>query len=84
MKRSDFEKDRFAGINWPKYDEGDQDYLQIGMMMGIFFFGGGDMPAFYSRNFICTGTFCAKLISHMAKKIIEIQGGNYKDMKLTK
>ena len=33
MKRSDFEKDRFAGINWPKYEEGDQDYLQIGMMM---------------------------------------------------
>ena len=33
MKRSDIEGDRFAGINWPIYEEGDQDYLQIGKSM---------------------------------------------------
>ena len=30
MKRSDIEGDLFTGINWPKYEEDDQNYLQIG------------------------------------------------------
>ena len=33
MKRSDIEGDRFAGINWPKYETDSQDYLQIGKSM---------------------------------------------------
>ena len=35
MKRSDIEGDRFAGIKWPIYEEGDQDYLQIGRTLDI-------------------------------------------------
>ena len=69
MKRSDFEKDRFAGINWPKYEEGDQEYLQIGMIMGIICQLGRGMPASQCRIFIYNGKFSlAQLIPNLTKQ----------------